>query len=70
LAETRQRGHAREAGEVTAGLSSVAAPVLDHNDHPVAGIAITYPAGEADVGRLADAVAATAALLGRRLGGR
>jgi DNA-binding IclR family transcriptional regulator len=70
LAETRQRGHAREDGEVTTGLSSVAAPVLDHNDHPVAGLAITYPAGEADADRLAEAVAATAALLGRRLGGR
>lgn len=70
LAETRQRGHAREDGEVTAGLSSVAAPVLDHNNHPVAGIAITYPAGEVDADRLAEAVAGTAALLGRRLGGR
>ena len=70
LAETRQRGHAQEDGEVTAGLSSVAAPVLDHNDHPVAGVAITYPVGEADAGPLAEAVAATASLLGRRLGGR
>ncbi|WP_435771000.1 IclR family transcriptional regulator [Nocardioides sp. SYSU DS0651] len=70
LAETRQRGHAVEDGEVTTGLSSVAAPVLDHNGHPVAGIAVTYPAGEADAALLAGEAAATAALLGRRLGGR
>jgi DNA-binding IclR family transcriptional regulator len=69
LAATRQRGHAREDGEVTPGLASVAAPVLDHNRHPVAGVAVTYPAGEADPAALAGAVAATAALLGRRLGG-
>ena len=31
LAETRQRGYAAEDGEVTPGLRSVAAAVLDHN---------------------------------------
>ena len=44
LAETRQRGYAVEDGEVTTGFASVAAPVLDHNDLPLAGVAVTYPA--------------------------
>src|SRR4051794_27456486 len=48
LSETRRRGHATEDGEVTPGLASVAAPVLDHNRHPVAGLAVTFPEGQAD----------------------
>src|SRR3954470_12899650 len=43
LSETRQRGYAVEEGEVTPGFASVAAAVLDHNQHPVAGVAVTYP---------------------------
>ena len=71
LAETRQRGYAVEDGEVTPGLASVGAAVLDHNDLPLAGVAVTYPAdGEADPGRIADAVRATAAALTRRVRGR
>ena len=70
LADTRQRGHAREDGEVTPGLASVAAPVLDHNGHPVAGVAVTFPAEEGDAAMLAGAVTRTAAQLSRRLGGR
>ena len=31
-------------GEVTPGFASVAAPVLDHNGHPVAGVAVTFEA--------------------------
>ena len=69
LAETRQRGHASEQGEVTPGFASVAAPVLDHNGHPVAGLAVTYADGEAEVAALADAVRRSAAALTRRLGG-
>ena len=70
LAETRQRGHAVEDGEVTPGFASVAAAVLDHNGHPVAGLAVTYPAAEApDVERLARNVRRTAGVLTRRLGG-
>ena len=63
LAETRQRGWAVEDGEVTPGLASVAAVVTDHNDHPVAGVAVTY-AGDAPAGlaprvrRVADALSA------------
>ena len=67
LSETRQRGYAIEDGEVTPGFSSVAAPVLDHNDYPVAGVALTYPSeGAADH---SDAVRRTAALLSRRIRG-
>jgi DNA-binding IclR family transcriptional regulator len=70
LAETRQRGFAVEDGEVTPGLASVAAAVLDHNGHPVAGVAVTY-AADAPPADVAPAVRATAAALGRRLrGGR
>lgn len=70
LAETRQRGYATEDGEVTPGFASVAAPVLDHNDHPVAGVAVTFAAGEADPATLAPGVRRVADALGRRLRGR
>lgn len=70
LGETRQRGYAVEDGEVTPGLASVAAPVLDHNGHPLAGLAVTYPRDEPpDLGLLADHVRRTAGLLTRRLRG-
>jgi DNA-binding IclR family transcriptional regulator len=67
LTDTRQRGFATEAGEVTPGLASVASAVLDHNGHPVAGLALTY--AEGDPAALSDAVRRTAAALTRRLGG-
>jgi DNA-binding IclR family transcriptional regulator len=70
LAETRQRGYAAETGEVTAGLSSVAAAVLDHNAHPVAGVAVTYPtASAASRDSLVTATREVAAELTQRLGG-
>jgi DNA-binding IclR family transcriptional regulator len=71
LAETRQRGYAVEEGEVTPGFASVAAAVLDHNGHPVAGVALTYPtADEIDLPAAIEATQRTAAVLTRRLGGR
>ncbi len=70
LSATRQRGHATEDGEVTPGLQSVAAAVLDHNAFPIAGVAVTYPVDEPPARTLADAVVATAATLTRRLHGR
>ncbi len=70
LTETRQRGYATEDGEVTPGFASVAAAVLDHNGHPVAGVAVTFPAGEADPTVLAFGVRRVAEQLGRRVGGR
>jgi DNA-binding IclR family transcriptional regulator len=71
LTETRQRGYADERGEVTPGFASVAAAVLDHNQHPVAGVAVTYDA-EAfhDVGAAVAATRRTADALSTRLGGR
>lgn len=68
LSDTRRRGYAVEDGEVTPGLASVAVAVLDHNEHPVAAVAVTYPE-DSDPAGLPDAVAATAAALTRRLGG-
>ncbi len=70
LAETRQRGYAVEEGEVTPGLASVAVAVLDHNQHPLAGVALTYESGSAEPAALAEEVRRTARLLSTRLGGR
>jgi DNA-binding IclR family transcriptional regulator len=73
LSETRRRGHAIEQGEVTPGFASVAAPVLDHNGHPVAGLAITYAEGPAedaaDGESLAAEVRRAASTLTQRVGG-
>ena len=74
LVETRQRGFAREEGEVTPGFASVAAAVLDHNDHPLAGVAVTYPSTSStgdpeDLAAVVDATRRTAAAVSRRLGG-
>lgn len=70
LTDTRQRGHAVEDGEVTPGLASVAVAVADHNQHPVAAVALTFPDDVSDPAPLAAAVAATADALTRRIGGR
>ncbi|WP_028643943.1 IclR family transcriptional regulator [Nocardioides sp. URHA0020] len=70
LTDTRQRGYAVEDGEVTPGLASVAVAVADHNQHPVAAVAVTYPHDyAAQAATLAAAVTATAAGLTRRIGG-
>lgn len=71
LAETRQRGFATEDGEITPGFASIAACVLDHNDLPLAGVAVTYAADAgADTTAIADAVRSTAASISRRIRGR
>lgn len=69
LSDTRQRGYAVEDGEVTPGLASVAVAVLDHNRHPVAAVAVTYPEDADDASDLPGAVAHTAAQLTRRISG-
>jgi DNA-binding IclR family transcriptional regulator len=72
LAEVRARGYAVEDGEVTPGFTSVASAAYDHNAHPVAGVAVTFPAAEVapDERRaLATAVRATAESLTRRISG-
>ncbi|MDN5895244.1 MAG: IclR family transcriptional regulator [Nocardioides sp.] len=69
LEETRRRGCATEDGEVTPGFASLAAAALDHNGHPVAGVAVTHPSGE-QVRGLEEEVRRTTAALTRRLSGR
>ncbi len=71
LQAVRQRGHAVEDGLVTAGLGSVAVAVLDHNEYPVAGVAVTYPQADVDAAttaRLVGSVRSAAASLSARLG--
>ncbi|MBZ5737861.1 IclR family transcriptional regulator [Nocardioides mangrovi] len=69
LTDTRNRGHATEHGEITTGLASVAVAAVDHNGHPVAAVAVTYPE-DAGAEHLAEAVGATASALSRRIGGQ
>ena len=72
LTETRQRGYATEDGEVTPGFASVAAAVRDHNGHPVAGVACTFPSEAVDAAAAASTAAAvhqTALALSRRISG-
>ncbi|TPX04124.1 IclR family transcriptional regulator [Schumannella luteola] len=73
LDEVRRRGWAEERGDVTPGLSSIAVPVLDHRDWPVAGIALTFPddapvaADPAALASLAERLGAVSAEISRRL---
>lgn len=77
LATVRIEGIARETGEVTEDLASVAAAVRDHTGWPVAAVALTYVesrAAAAERERFAQAVQEsaqelTARLLGRRTAG-
>jgi DNA-binding IclR family transcriptional regulator len=69
LSETRRRGYAVEDGEVSPGFASVAAPVVDHNDLPVAGLAVTFT-GPVDLPAIVAEVRRTAALVSARLRGR
>lgn len=67
------RGYAVERGSVTAGLSSIGIPVLDHRGWPVAAIAVTFPesaVSEERLGELAGEVRATAQTLTKRIHGR
>jgi DNA-binding IclR family transcriptional regulator len=43
LQQANRRGYAEEDGFVTPGLASVATAVLDHSEHPVAAVALTFP---------------------------
>jgi DNA-binding IclR family transcriptional regulator len=72
LVATRRNGYAVEDGSVTPAFASVAAAVVDHNGHPQAAVALTFPSAEVDAaGRHALAgriVAATDAIAGRMHG--
>lgn len=73
LAVVRAEGYAEEDGLVTPGFASVACAVLDHGEHPVAAVALTFPSRDVDAaGRraLAADVAAAAAQVARRIRGR
>jgi DNA-binding IclR family transcriptional regulator len=72
LRDVRRQGVAAEDGEITPGFASVAAAAYDHTGHPVAGVAVTFPASAVPPGDrapLGDAVRACAAELTRRFGG-
>jgi len=73
LSRVRRDGFAVEDGTVTPDFASVAAPVLDHTGHPVAGIAVTYPAAEVTAGErqsIVEQVVRTADDLTRRVQSR
>lgn len=73
LQQVRRDGHATEDGSVTPEFASVASAVLDHGGHPVAAVAVTFPAADVDPPvrhALASQVARTAAELARRISGR
>lgn len=73
LDDTITRGYALERGSVTAGLSSIGVPVLDHRGWPVAAIAVTFPEEAVPAERmsdLADDVRRTAQTLTKRIHGR
>jgi DNA-binding IclR family transcriptional regulator len=71
LAEVRERGWAAEDGEVTPGLASAGAPVVDHLGWPAAALAVTFPDDAS--GELRDRVVAevldAASTLARRISG-
>jgi DNA-binding IclR family transcriptional regulator len=69
LTAARKAGHAQEDGFVTPGFASVACPVLDHTGHPIAAIAVTYPASEGDPDALAEHIARAAARVTRGIRG-
>ncbi len=73
LDATTTRGFAVEHGSVTAGFSSVAVPVFDHREWPVAAIAVTFRDEEVAEDRLAPLAAEVreaAAILSPRIHGR
>lgn len=73
LQSVRQRGYAVEDGHITRGLKSVAVAVLDHSEHPVASVAVTFRTELVDedgVRRLVSAVGHAADDLSARLHGQ
>ena len=73
LSRVRQNGYAVEEGTVTPDFASVAAPVLDHVGHPVAGVAVTFPTDEVEPAAralIAAVVIRVASDLSNRVAGR
>jgi len=69
LTDTRRDGVAHEDGEVTPGFASMAVAVLDHTDHPVAGLAVTWSAEDPPAASLPERLRRASAELSRRMGG-
>ena len=72
LAGARATGYACDVGEELAEVHCVAAPVLDHRQHPVASIWVTAPAARlppAAFPEVGEHVAGHAARITQRLGG-
>jgi DNA-binding IclR family transcriptional regulator len=72
LDATITRGYALERGSVTPGFSSVALPVLDHRQWPVAAIAVTFAddqVADTEFAHIADTVRESAQLLSTRIHG-
>ncbi|WP_328990095.1 IclR family transcriptional regulator [Kribbella sp. NBC_01245] len=70
LADERRQGFADEDSQITDGVASVAAAVLDHAGHPVASIGVTFRSEAVPVAyrpALARRTAAAAETLSRRL---
>ncbi|MFC9438711.1 IclR family transcriptional regulator [Nocardia sp. NPDC057030] len=76
LAVERHRGWASEDGHITPGFASVAYPVFDHNQRPIAAISVTFrhhceaTPCQADWTPLADRLRTAADSLTQRIGGR
>jgi DNA-binding IclR family transcriptional regulator len=73
LAVEAARGWAEEDGEVTEGMASVAAPVRDYGQRPIAAVGCTFPSSlviTSERAMLAQTVRSTAERLSRRLAGR
>ncbi|WP_366656821.1 IclR family transcriptional regulator [Fodinicurvata sp. EGI_FJ10296] len=73
LAAAEARGYAIDDGEHAVGLRCVAAPIFDNAGMPLAAVSVSGPAARVTDERVADmgaAVAATAASITARLGGR
>lgn len=71
LRQVRHDGYAVEEGEVTPGLSSVAVAVTDHQEHPIASVAITFPSEQfAAAETLVEHARRTAEEVSRRIGRR
>ena len=69
IAATRRDGYLVTDGELDAGATAVAAPVLDGRGRPVAGLSLTGPTGRihAALERIVPAVTAGAATIARRI---
>jgi DNA-binding IclR family transcriptional regulator len=71
LASEKEQGFALEIDEVTMGYASVGVAIVDHLDHPIAGLAITLQSRELEklqLSQLAAVLIASANDLSRKFG--